>query len=260
MVAENLRGFDNRQTEAVGRASVAKGGQVGRKTAELGRGDEPGTARELVEDAAGGEDDFEALAGPSGVNGEVDNLAMRGPLKIAPGERRLHGIAGARGRAGKLKLFDDDSGILGEGFDGEGHAVGKGFLVGVLEIRGEALHEFVEALRKALRPGVETLGREGLGGGKQDVAAEAEAVGEAGVVGTHNGLSEAGGDDYGGKLLLADDGETQCAGSAAEGFYGHLDVRHGGSGAERAGNGGETILRNRADDGAGVGQFHRRHG
>ena len=97
MVAKNLRGFDDRETEAVGRASVPNSGQVSWKTAELGCGDEPGAAGELVEDTAGGEDDFEALAGPSGVNDEVDDLAMRGTLKVAPSERRLHGLAGARG-------------------------------------------------------------------------------------------------------------------------------------------------------------------
>jgi hypothetical protein len=93
--------------------------------------------------------------------------------------------------------------------------LGKRLRVRVLEIGGEALDELVETLREALRTGVERGELEFLGVGKHDVALEAEAVGETAIVGAHDRLAEAGGDDDGRELLLAHDGEPQRAGLAA---------------------------------------------
>jgi len=60
-------------------------------------------------------------------------------------------------------------------------------------------------------------------------------------------------------MLVAHDGEVEIALVAADGRHVDLDRDHRRAGAERAGNGGKPILRNRADDGAGVRDLDRLH-
>ena len=178
-------------------------------------------------------------------------------LKIAPGEGGGDGVAGAGGGAGELEQIDGDGGVGRERLDVETDRAGKRFLVGILEILGEALDELVEPLREGLRAGVQGAGGDILGGGETDVAGEAKPVREGAVVGADDGLRDAGGDEGGRELGLPGDLETQRPGRGAAAGDGHFDGNHRGAGAEGAGDGGEPVLGDRAKDGAGVGDFER---
>jgi len=124
-----------------------------------------------------------------------------------------------------------------------------------LQHGGDIAHKIIQPLGEALRSAEQADGRHLFAVGKHKVGLNADAVGEAGIVGAHNGLGRAGTDHNGGELRVTGGDKLQRLGRLAWPVDRDFHRHHGWRGAEFARHGGEPVLIDGADDLPRLGSF-----